>query len=309
MSRRLLKLLPTAWLALGWGIGLSGASPTSVRAAEGDAPVRSAPPAALAESPRQEPPPKDGLPPDPLVIQRLRARGIEAKHGGTVGRHLRLWLLEIPHQRPALVMTTAEGHLIRGQIYDAEGHRVIDTDATPPLVMDPTRRREEGLAPLTGGPAAEAASASASAPNGGRTGGSVWDQLGQASVIEEGRAGAPLVYIFFDPYCRYCHQQWWTLRTKVAGGHLQVRWVPVAVLSRSQSHWDVVRGLLRDPRAETLAGWMQNQRVKPDDGETTQAALARNRVLFQALKVPSVPALIYKDSTGRLVTRVGVTPL
>jgi len=30
--------------------------------------------------------------------------------------------------------------------------------------------------------------------------------------------------------------------------------------------------------------------------------------LFQALAAPSVPALLYKDQTGRLVTKVGVTP-
>ena len=75
----------------------------------------------------------------------------------------------------------------------------------------------------------------------------MWDQLGHATVIE-GKAGAPLVYCFFDPYCPYRHQQWNTLRKKVSAGTLRVRWVPVAVLTASQANLGVVGGLLADPR-------------------------------------------------------------
>jgi hypothetical protein len=54
---------------------------------------------------------------------------------------------------------------------------------------------------------------------------------------------------------------------------------------------------------------MRDRRVRPDESEAAQRALGLNRALFQALNVPSVPALIYKDRTGQPVTRVGVTDL
>ena len=117
------------------------------------------------------------------------------------------------------------------------------------------------------------------------------------------------MYIFIDPYCPYCYQQWQALRAKVRQGKLRVRWVPVAVLSGSQSNLGVVGGLLRDPSAETLAGWMRDRRVRPDDSEAAKKALGLNMALFQALKAPSVPALIYKDKTGTLITKVGLTDL
>jgi len=296
--------------ALALALSPSGMGGALAQAAEGRGRAdTAADAAAVVASPRPEP--SQDPPADPPVIQRLRARGIAARPGGIVGRHLKLWLLDLPDQRPTLVMTSAEGHLIRGRIYDAEGLLLIDMDAArQPVVRDPARRRQEGFPFLTDPPAAEAAAIS-TRPAQVSAGASraVWDQLDQATTIEEGRAGAPLVYIFFDPYCAYCHQQWTLLRRQVAGGHLRVRWVAVAVLSGSQAHLGSVLGLLRDPSAATLAGWMQNRQVAPDDSATAKTALGRNLALFQALAVPSVPALLYKDPTGRLVTKVGVTPL
>lgn len=299
--------------AIRWsGVGLMGVM-TAAGATDAAAPP-ALPPTPLspsAESPAQALQETDRRSSDPQVIQRLRARGVQAEPGGTVGRFLQLWRLEIPHQRPTLVMTTVEGHLIRGQVYDAQGQQVINTDAALPIVMDPVRRRAEGFAPLTEAlsTASTAGAVPASKSPGISTGRSVWDQLSQATVIEEGTVGAPLVYIFFDPYCAYCRQQWLTLRAKVAGGHLRVRWAPVAVLSQSQTDPGVVQGLLRDPKAEILADWMKNRRSPSDDSEITRAALARNRALFETLRIPSVPVLLYKDASGELVTRVGVTPL
>lgn len=296
--------------ALALALSPSGMGGSLARAAEGRGSADVAADAAAAvASPHPES--SQDRPPDPPVIQRLRARGVAARPGGIVGRHLKLWLLDLPNQRPTLVMTSAEGHLIRGRIYDAEGLLLIDMDAArQPIVRDPARRYQEGFPFLTDPPAAEAAAVST--PPAQASGGeseAVWDQLGQATTIEEGRAGAPLVYIFFDPYCAYCHQQWMLLRRQVAGGHLRVRWVAVAVLSGSQANLGIVLGLLRDPTAATLAGWMQNRQVAPDDSATAKTALGRNLALFQALAAPSVPALLYKDQTGRLVTKVGVTPL
>lgn len=308
MYRPWSKSFPVALLALGWSLTVV----PPARAADGDAVPNPAARPSTPDAPREKRTP----PPEPPVIERLRARGVEVKSAGLIGRELRFWLVRSADGRDAFVATTAEGYLLRGKIYHPDGALALDTEGDPPLYLDEEGRRAHGLPLLTGAPPTAKTDLWWRIPHrqGGPkppagSSGTVWDQLGQATAIEEGKAGAPLVYIFIDPYCPYCHHQWSALREKVRQGKLRVRWVPVAVLSDSQSHLDVVQGLLRDPSAETLAGWMRERRVAPDDSEATQVALGRNLALFQALKASSVPALIYKDQTGQLITRVGLTDL
>lgn len=316
--------LPKLFLAALAALGLNLAVASSARAADAEtvdaetvpavpeAPLSTAAPA--GESPLSTPPQ-----PDPAVIQRLRNRGLKITAGGIVGGELRFWLV-YPRpgessRRVTLILTTPKGHLIQGKAYAADGSILIDTEASK-LYINEANRRRDGYPDLVDQRSLKTSSlkttnaplpatSSGSLPPGG----GLWDHLGQATVIEEGKAGAPLVYIFIDPYCPYCHQQWSLLREKVRQGKLRVRWVPVAVLSGSQGNLGVVQGLLREPSAETLAGWMRQRRVAPDDSEATKVALGRNMALFQALKVSSVPVLLYKDKTGKLVTKVGLTDL
>ena len=83
----------------------------------------------------------------------------------------------------------------------------------------------------------------------------------------------------------------------------------MAALDRSQADLSVAGGLLADPRPEILAAWMRDQRVRPSESEAVKKALGANMALFQALKAPSVPVILYKNKAGKLVTRVGVTDL
>lgn len=262
----------------------------------------------------------DPAPPDPPAVARLRESGLDVKPGGIIGREFRFWLITAPDGRQAFAATTPEGYLALGKIFSPDGTLALDTEGNPPLSLTAEGRRARGLARLTGQPLSVgadfawrtpgkgvAAPAAPAAPAGPK--GTIWDRLGHATAIEEGRAGAPLVYIFVDPYCPYCHKQWEALRRKVDAGALRVRWVPVAVLTASQANLGVVGGLLADPRPETLSAWMRARRVRPDTSEATQRALGLNMALFQALKVPQVPALIYKDPTGRVIRKAGVADL
>ena len=259
----------------------------------------------------------DAAPPDPAAIEHLRETGVTVKRVGVIGHDLRFWRVTDADGRQAFIATTREGFVIRGQVYSPDGSLTLDTEGSTPLYRSEPERRAHGLARLTGAPLQaetdltwrrpnKPGAADTSRTDTPRT---VWDQLGHATVIEEGKAGAPLVYCFFDPYCPYCHQQWKVLRKKVSAGALRVRWVPVAVLTTSQANLGVVGGLLADPRPETLSAWMRAQRVRPDTSEATQRALGLNMALFQALKVPQVPASIYKDPTGRVIRKAGVADL
>ena len=251
---------------------------------------------------------------EPSVVHSLRTRNLDVTAAGRIGHDLRFWLVRTSAGREALVATTAEGYLIRGKIYAPDGTLRLDTEGDSPLYLRPEDRRRHGLSLLTDAPLTAETDLRWRTPQ--SQGGlkpsvvsrAVWDHLGQATVIEEGQAGAPLVYIFIDPYCQYCHQQWSILREKVRQGRLHVRWVPVAVLSRSQGDLGVVQGLLDDPRPGTLAAWMRHQRIRSHDSEAAKRALGLNMALFQALRVSSVPALVYKDRTGQQVTKVGLNP-
>ena len=284
----------------------TAAAPAAAPARSADGDAASAPSAPSA--PSAAPAPK----PDPPVIERLRASGLDVRPGGIIGRDIRFWLVATEDGRQAFAATTADGSLMLGKIYAPDGALTLDTEGRTPMFLDPAERRAHGLARLTGAPPTPATDFAWRTPGRQATAeppGTVWDRLGHATTIEEGRVGAPLVYIFVDPYCSYCHRQWEVLRKKVQAGALRVRWAPVAALERSQADLGVAGGLLADPRPETLAAWMREHRVRPSESEAAKKALGANMALFEALKAPSVPALLYKDKAGKLVTRIGVTDL
>ncbi|MDE1979036.1 MAG: thioredoxin fold domain-containing protein, partial [Betaproteobacteria bacterium] len=58
----------------------------------------------------------------------------------------------------------------------------------------------------------------------------VLGEMGKATIITEGH-GPRVIYIFFDANCPYCHELYTNLRPKVGKDGLEIRWVPVAVLT------------------------------------------------------------------------------
>jgi len=205
--------------------------------------------------PSEPPAPSSGVPVSPPVaptpteaypaaIQTLLDRGGRLAGRGMVG-DLPFWTIETPAGQQTYV-TSPRGLVIQGQLYDSGGLLKLDTAAAVPVIADPARQRREGLQPLLGGtntvlpptagladgsPPAAARDDSLAAVETlirGATGPeAVWADLGQATTIEEGARDAPLVYVFIDPYCPYCHQQWRLLRQTITDGRLRVRWVPV----------------------------------------------------------------------------------
>lgn len=263
----------------------------------------------------------------PAAIQTLLDRGGRLAGRGVVG-DLPFWMIETPAGKQTYV-TSPRGFLIRGQVYDPGGLLKLDTAAVAPVILDPAHQRRAGLQPLLGGPDAAPTPAPAALAEGsspaptlddpvavvetlarGATGPeAVWADLGQATAIEEGASGAPLVYAFIDPYCPYCHQQWRLLRQPVADGALRVRWVPVVVLEASKRQLPQVLGLLRPTDAEGLARWMTRHIVESRTDVQVKLALVRNQALFGRLQVNKVPALLYRAADGRVILRAGLSPL
>jgi thiol:disulfide interchange protein DsbG len=82
------------------------------------------------------------------------------------------------------------------------------------------------LVVLAGSPAVQAESLSASRIKADH----LLEGIDQATWITEGK-GKRVIYIFFDPDCPYCHKLYESLSPLVDGHDLQLRWIPVAMLT------------------------------------------------------------------------------
>jgi len=49
-------------------------------------------------------------------------------------------------------------------------------------------------------------------------------------LVDDGKNGAPLIYVYADPNCAYCNKFWADLRPYVAAGKVHVRWALLAFL-------------------------------------------------------------------------------
>jgi thiol:disulfide interchange protein DsbG len=139
-------------------------------------------------------------------------------------------------------------------------------------------------------------------------------EMGKATVIPEG-SGSRVLYIFFDANCPYCHELYTALRSKVGKGGLELRWVPVAVLTPSS----VTKGAAILQAPNRLAAFHENENTygKGPNGKgggitpatkvspTASAILNANNALLEATKSPGVPTLLYRDKQGNAMMMVG----
>ena len=252
----------------------------------------------------------------PEAIQRMiRGHGAAVLGQGTVG-DLAFYVMQAGEQRQVFLLSPA-GFLITGQVYGADGKKLLDTqspaapipnlEALPAAQRPLTALQQEASEPGADDQARiqQALQVSKGPPGSD----AVWQDLGVAQVIEEGLSDAPLVYIFFDPYCPYCHEQWVQLREAVRAQQYRIRWVPVAVLEPSRQDVGAVLGLLANPEPQALAHWMTDQTVARRDDSEAKLALIRNNVLFKRLQSSRVPTLLYQNAEGEIVMHSGVLSL
>ena len=323
MTDKLLSWRVTAALRLAWALAWT-------LVADAGEPSGGAPPdvGALVERVRAaqdaadttvtaEPAGKAITAPLPVATLPLAIRRMTDDHGASVLSHgevagLQFFVMQAGGQTQTF-LTTPDGYLISGQLYRPDGTLLLDT-----------RRGQRGSA-ASGQPAPTASAGpptragaerarirtairQASGPNGAAA---VWHDLGLARVIEEGGTDAPLVYVFADPACPYCHAQWQQLRGAVEAGRLRVRWVPVAVLQVSKDDIDSVLSLLGQPTAAHLKAWMTRGEVdrRYAAGADVRLALIRNNVLFKRLQANRVPALLYAQADGTITLDAGLSSL
>ena len=109
------------------------------------------------------------------------------------------WVVKINGHSLVVYTTPSGGYLLSGALFDSSGHNL-----TPQYgdMYVPKPDPEKAAATLNS---------------------DTW-------LVDEGKAGAPLIYVYADPNCSFCNKFWTELRPYVAAGKVHVRWALVAFL-------------------------------------------------------------------------------
>jgi thiol:disulfide interchange protein DsbG len=135
----------------------------------------------------------------------------------------------------------------------------------------------------------------------------LYRDLTKATSISTGKAGGRDIYVLFDPNCPFCHLTWKALKPYAEAG-ANVHWVPVGYL-KADSLKKAASILAAKNKAGALADMMDSQGkgavgAKSDAASETQIAL--NNDLMRRHGLSGVPAMVYKDSSGKTVMREGL---
>lgn len=136
-----------------------------------------------------------------------------------------------------------------------------------------------------------------------------WDALEDTDYIHEGApadSDKKKLYVFYDPNCRYCNLSWLSLRPYVDTKVVQLRWIPVAVLTASSKNKAAYIFESEDPWAEFTKGnlaWEADSNEGPfplasDMTVETAFKIEKNNQFLRDFGITGSPAFIYKDEEG-----------
>ncbi|MGH8077429.1 MAG: thiol:disulfide interchange protein DsbG [Lysobacter sp.] len=169
--------------------------------------------------------------------------------------------------------------LIAGLLFDERGRNVTPDDLS-----------RAGISSKTAGPSPASAK-------------SLWRSLGGLQALVDGKAG-PVVYVFADPACPYCHAFMRQARPSIRAGKLQVRWLPMALLSRGSR--GLAEAMYRSGKPEQVIEALLQQKLLPlRETPEIRAVLAKNLQAMRTTGYTGVPTIVYR-ADGRVVVSTGV---
>lgn len=133
-------------------------------------------------------------------------------------------------------------------------------------------------------------------------------------LIIQGPEHAPILYVFADPNCIFCHRFYQMAEPAVRAGRLQLRWVLVGFLKPSSEDRAVAILSSRNP-ARALEKNESHFNVKKEEGgiplDKSPAKHIRHdlRVNFadmQATGSEGTPTILYQTTAGKWAIRVGL---
>ncbi|MDN3563080.1 hypothetical protein QWZ14_01650 [Paeniroseomonas aquatica] len=138
--------------------------------------------------------------------------------------------------------------------------------------------------------------------------------LANAHVGVVGQAGAPIVYMVFDPLCPYSVRGMDELRPAIAAGQLQIALLPVAGLDNHNNGQSTLaaRSLLSVPPEDMADAWtkvVQATRRRQSFGigilTGSDVQLQDNKSIAVSLGVESFPTFVWRQPDGTAGTFVG----
>jgi len=133
----------------------------------------------------------------------------------------------------------------------------------------------------------------------------------QASWISEGK-GPGVLYIFFDPNCPYCHQLYLNTRDWVREDKVQLRWIPVGILTTTSPGKaaallgadDPVQAFHDNEDHYSGGGGIDEDIPTP----AVDAKLKANEALLARTRSGSVPTLLFRANDGTPILLLGAPP-
>ncbi|HEY0901191.1 MAG TPA: thioredoxin fold domain-containing protein [Micavibrio sp.] len=248
---------------------------------------------ALAQTTGAEAPP-----PMPAPLETLAKQGAQLRYLGRQGQ-LDGWIAIQNGQEQYFYVTPDREQVLLGLLFDKTG-KMITMDQVAKL----QKEGGEVLDILKSAPRAEAATPQSS------TAGDITKELKspseqmfadieQTNWVTLGNTAAPVVYMFIDPQCPYCHDFMKSLRKDIEGGRVQVRLIPVGFRDDTRAQAAL---LLAVPNAQER--WFKHldgdQQALPVTPGVNEQGVERNMAVMQSWKLNVTPLSVYRAQDGKV---------
>jgi thiol:disulfide interchange protein DsbG len=259
-----------------------------------------------AKAPDPGPPPADAQSapldaPSPDAISTLRIFKNNGAEVHYLGRMFGLdgWLIS-KDQNMQVVYTTLDGQgTVVGVLYGPDGSKETSKQLAA--------AQQSGLAIPGISPTGEVAGTPAAAPAAGDSGQGppserLMHDVETSTYLKFGPDDAPILYVFADPRCHFCHDYWDTLTTQfLPQNHLQLRIIPVAILGADSV--TEAEGIISSPNPSDL--WAQVENGILAGLPSTMAAdaamkIQTNNNIMVRWKMSGTPYSVYRGKDGKV---------
>jgi thiol:disulfide interchange protein DsbG len=140
---------------------------------------------------------------------------------------------------------------------------------------------------------------------------SMLTDIQQTTWFSEGK-GPHIVYIFFDPNCPFCHRLYLNTRSWVKQNKLELRWIPVGILTTTSAGKALSILQAKDP----LTTFYENEDHYDQGGAidedlatpSTEKQLKANEALLARTRLGAVPVMLFHDRKGTPTLIAGSPP-
>lgn len=214
----------------------------------------------------------------PDVVNNLTDRGVNIVGELSVPGGLTAYAAIAKQQPLAIYLTPDKEHVIIGTMMDAEGMDVASEALEAATVGVWTKQ--------------------------------TWALLSDSTWIADGDDDADhIIYMFTDPNCPFCHKFWTQARPWVEAGRVQIRHIPVALLTDT-SAGKAAAWLAADDPSQALhdhesAGLQNGIEPLADIPDAIASQLADNQERMDTLQIEGTPGIFYFDDNNELQIQRG----